>query len=129
MPLNQDGQFAGFFHEQSRADRNDHVTVHYDNIRPDQKDNFMKYSLSKIDHLDTEYDLCSIMHYEETAFSKVKLVCLFCQHYWTLRPNSVFSSFIGHCFRMESLPLHLIENLNVGRLDERQIFLMLTSKR
>ena len=34
--------------------------------------NFLRYNLNKIDHLGADYDTCSIMHYGEYAFSKVK---------------------------------------------------------
>lgn len=60
----------GFWHEQSRADRDSSVQVVWSNIDGGMKYNFMKYSLSQIDHLHSEYDTCSIMHYGEYAFSK-----------------------------------------------------------
>ena len=64
----------GFFHEQSRTDRDQYVTIHWDNIKPGEsyKRQFAKYGQEKIDHLGAQYDLCSVMHYESTAFSKVK---------------------------------------------------------
>ncbi|KHN70807.1 Zinc metalloproteinase nas-13 [Toxocara canis] len=60
----------GFFHEQARADRDSYVTVHWENIAPGLESQFQKQSLSVIDHLGTQYDYDSIMHYETTAFSK-----------------------------------------------------------
>ena len=77
---------AGFWHEQSRQDRDQHVTINWDNIRSHGNSsnsnnssifragmevNFLKYDLSKIDHLGAPYDTCSVMHYGPAAFAKV----------------------------------------------------------
>lgn len=59
----------GFWHEQSRADRDQNVEIVWGNINPSMKYNFMKYSLTKITHLDAPYDTCSVMHYSGYAFS------------------------------------------------------------
>ena len=67
---------AGFWHEQSRADRDKYITVHWDNIKPGWKSNFLKYDLGKIDHLGAPYDLCSVMHYGAFAFTKVMTIML-----------------------------------------------------
>ncbi|GMR61607.1 hypothetical protein PMAYCL1PPCAC_31802, partial [Pristionchus mayeri] len=61
---------VGFFHEQSRADRDDYVSIKWENVENGLQDQFDKYSLSMIDHLGTQYDYGSIMHYAKTAFSK-----------------------------------------------------------
>ncbi|KAM4613100.1 uncharacterized protein ACJ7VT_011284 isoform 2-T2 [Polymixia lowei] len=57
----------GFWHEQSRSDRDRYVTINYQNIKPKQKHNFNKYSTN---NLNTQYDYTSVMHYGKTAFSK-----------------------------------------------------------
>ena len=62
----------GFYHEQSRTDRDKYVTILYKNIKPDMFDQFESYGQDRIDHLGAEYDTCSVMHYSPTAFSKVK---------------------------------------------------------
>lgn len=62
----------GFFHEQSRTDRDKYVTIHWDNIIPSMKHNFNSYGQDKIDHLGASYDLCSVMHYFDTAFAKAR---------------------------------------------------------
>ncbi|VDK48463.1 unnamed protein product [Cylicostephanus goldi] len=54
-----------------RADRDDHVTINWSNVESGLQDQFDKYSLQMIDHLDTDYDYGSVMHYAPTAFSKV----------------------------------------------------------
>lgn len=62
---------SGFWHEQSRADRDRHITINWANIQSGMEFNFLKYDLNKIDHLGAEYDTCSVMHYGSTAFAKV----------------------------------------------------------
>lgn len=57
----------GFFHEQSRSDRDNYVTVLTQNIDPTYINNFGKRS-STIDN-DVPYDYKSIMHYGKKAFT------------------------------------------------------------
>ncbi|XP_031172866.2 high choriolytic enzyme 1-like [Sander lucioperca] len=56
----------GFQHEQTRSDRDDYVTINWDNIDPQMAYNFYKQSTN---NLNTPYDYTSIMHYGRTAFS------------------------------------------------------------
>lgn len=60
----------GWFHEQSRPDRDDHVTIMYENITPGYESNFNKYSTSVVGLLHYPYDYGSVMHYSSTSFSK-----------------------------------------------------------
>lgn len=60
----------GFYHEQSRPDRDDYVVIKWENIRAGVESNFQKYTRSQIDSLGTPYDYDSVMHYGEKAFSK-----------------------------------------------------------
>ena len=39
---------VGFFHEQSRPDRDEHVTINLGNVVKGMKHNFMKYSLNQV---------------------------------------------------------------------------------
>ena len=57
---------AGFWHEQSRADRNTYVTINLANITPANAFNFNQY-MNGIDV--GVYDYSSIMHYGPYAFS------------------------------------------------------------
>uniref|UniRef100_A0A914N6R2 Metalloendopeptidase n=1 Tax=Meloidogyne incognita TaxID=6306 RepID=A0A914N6R2_MELIC len=61
---------VGFFHEQSRTDRDDYVNILWDNIDPTLRDQFDKYSQNMIDYLGAKYDYSSVMHYGPLAFSK-----------------------------------------------------------
>ncbi|XP_045124478.1 zinc metalloproteinase nas-4-like [Portunus trituberculatus] len=59
----------GFHHEQSRYDRDDYVTIMWDNIEPGHEHNFNKYSSSVISGFGEDYDYGSVMHYSAHAFS------------------------------------------------------------
>ncbi len=57
----------GIFHEQSRADRDAFVRVHWDNIIEGLENNFEKQSLINTTY-GFEYDYDSIMHYGQYYF-------------------------------------------------------------
>lgn len=59
---------AGLWHEQSREDRDNFVTINYANIIAGREHNFDQH-ISDGDDIGT-YDYCSIMHYPANAFSK-----------------------------------------------------------
>uniref|UniRef100_A0A0M3IJB1 Metalloendopeptidase n=1 Tax=Ascaris lumbricoides TaxID=6252 RepID=A0A0M3IJB1_ASCLU len=59
----------GFFHEQSRADRDQYIEIVWQNVMSGADDQFEKYGLNVLDHLDEPYDYSSIMHYGPYAFS------------------------------------------------------------
>jgi len=82
MTLAQDGCFysgtiqhelmhvLGFYHEQSRPDRDSYLIINLDNVEPDMRHNFDKYTWgSTVLNQGSSYDYSSIMHYETTAFS------------------------------------------------------------
>ncbi|NXJ98539.1 MEP1B protein, partial [Corythaixoides concolor] len=58
----------GFWHEQSRSDRDDYVTIMWDRILTGQEHNFVKYDDETSDSLNVPYDYTSVMHYSQTAF-------------------------------------------------------------
>ncbi|KAJ4947378.1 hypothetical protein JOQ06_009413 [Pogonophryne albipinna] len=57
----------GFNHEQVRSDRNDYVSINYQNIKRGKESNFR---IRQTNNLGTPYDFDSIMHYGNYAFSK-----------------------------------------------------------
>ncbi|CAJ0942471.1 unnamed protein product, partial [Mesorhabditis belari] len=60
---------VGFFHEQSRSDRDEYLDIVWSNVMKGADDQFEKYTNSVIDHLGEPYDFSSIMHYGPYAFS------------------------------------------------------------
>jgi hypothetical protein len=67
--MHEVGHTLGFFHEQSRPDRNDFVDIIYKNIASFRELNFEKYDETEINTYDIPYDLSSIMHYGSLYFS------------------------------------------------------------
>ncbi|XP_065059024.1 zinc metalloproteinase nas-13-like isoform X2 [Rhopilema esculentum] len=60
----------GFFHENSRYDRDQFVKVLWWNIQQGAEKNFLTYHHGRIDTLSMPYDINSIMHYDNKAFTK-----------------------------------------------------------
>lgn len=60
----------GFWHEQSRPDRDDHLLIVYDNVKPENTHNFDMYTTQRINSLNSPYDPQSIMQYGGYAFTK-----------------------------------------------------------
>ena len=61
---------SGFWHEQSRPDRDDHVRILWSNILTGMEDNFARYSRAEVSTLSLPYDTASVMHYSSRAFSR-----------------------------------------------------------
>ncbi|KAI4816928.1 hypothetical protein KUCAC02_009228 [Chaenocephalus aceratus] len=55
------GHVIGFWHEHTRPDRDEHVSIIRDNIQPGQEYNFLKMEPGEVD---------SIMHYAKNTFSR-----------------------------------------------------------
>uniref|UniRef100_A0A8C2FCN4 Metalloendopeptidase n=1 Tax=Cyprinus carpio TaxID=7962 RepID=A0A8C2FCN4_CYPCA len=64
------GHVIGFWHEHTRPDRDDHVTIIRDNIQPGQEYNFIKMEQGDVNSLGEPYDFDSIMHYARNTFSR-----------------------------------------------------------
>jgi len=63
------GHSLGFFHEQSRPDRDSYVEILWGNIQRGMEHNFNKYGLTRIDSRGFAYDMDSMMHYGGDFFS------------------------------------------------------------
>lgn len=61
---------CGFWHEQSRGDRDNYVTILWNNIIPGMEHNFQKFGWRVMQNLGVAYDTGSLMHYGRNAFSK-----------------------------------------------------------
>ncbi|XP_060046803.1 meprin A subunit alpha [Erinaceus europaeus] len=60
----------GFYHEQSRTDRDDYVDIWWDEILSGHQHNFNTYDDNFITDLNTPYDYESLMHYAPFSFNK-----------------------------------------------------------
>ncbi|XP_008396351.1 meprin A, alpha (PABA peptide hydrolase), tandem duplicate 1 [Poecilia reticulata] len=60
----------GFYHEQSRTDRDDYVDIWLDQVTPGLEHNFNKYNDDFITDQNTAYDYESVMHYRPFSFNK-----------------------------------------------------------
>ncbi|CAH1772988.1 unnamed protein product [Owenia fusiformis] len=63
------GHSIGFWHEQSRPDREDYITIHYDNIKDGKAYNFQRRTWKEITDLEVPYDIGSDLHYGSKYFS------------------------------------------------------------
>ncbi|XP_037641929.1 meprin A subunit beta-like isoform X2 [Sebastes umbrosus] len=59
----------GFFHEQSRYDRDDYVTIAFENIEPGFEQNFLAETNETSTNQGTSYDYMSVMHYSKNEYS------------------------------------------------------------
>ncbi|KAK1796292.1 hypothetical protein P4O66_008885 [Electrophorus voltai] len=60
----------GFYHMQSRQDRDDYVKIWLDQVIDGLQHNFNKYDDSFVTDLNTPYDYESVMHYRPFSFNK-----------------------------------------------------------
>ncbi|KAI4458354.1 discoidin cub egf laminin and zinc metalloprotease domain containing [Holotrichia oblita] len=60
---------AGFYHQQSATERDNYVTIMWENITPGTEHNFNKFGADVITSFGEPYDYYSVMHYDAWAFS------------------------------------------------------------
>ena len=68
------GHVLGFWHEQSRPDRDQYVNIYEENIRPGLESNFDIET--DVNSLGVTYDFNSIMHYSATAFALTNTITI-----------------------------------------------------
>ena len=64
------GHVIGFYHEQNRPDRDEHVDIIYENIVPGAEGLFAKLEEHQVRTGGVGYDYNSIMHYDRNTFSR-----------------------------------------------------------
>ena len=70
ITVHEIGHAIGFFHEQSRPDRDKYVEILWKNIRKRNYHNFQRRRRRRVDSRGIGYDYASIMHYSLDDFSK-----------------------------------------------------------
>ncbi len=75
MPAHELGHVLGFFHEHARWDRDQFVTVHYENIKPGREFDYDWVPRTNWIVSSTPYDYRSIMHYRTGWASKCESEC------------------------------------------------------
>ncbi len=66
------GHSLGFWHEQSRPDRDQYIHINKSNVNKGMLINFIKQKAHMIDYQASPYDYGSIMHYHPQTFSKYR---------------------------------------------------------
>ncbi|RXN15244.1 meprin A subunit beta-like protein [Labeo rohita] len=77
----------GFWHEQSRFDRDDYVTIVWNQIKAGDKNNFILHNDTVSSSFGLPYDYSSVMHYRKTAFSKTASASTFLDSCHFEEPN------------------------------------------
>jgi len=75
MVVHELGHALGFYHEHQRWDRDDFITVHYENIKPGRSSDYDRISRTNWIVRSTPYDYRSIMHYRICWASKCESEC------------------------------------------------------
>ncbi|XP_033106625.1 protein SpAN-like [Anneissia japonica] len=104
------GHAIGFFHEQSRPDRDNYIRVLTENILAGTEGNFRKYDWSSISTESVPYDLGSIMHYGTYSFSKNSKATI-------VALNPLYQTLLGNRFELTFADIKLaniIYGCNVG---------------
>jgi hypothetical protein len=75
MIVHELGHALGFHHEHQRWDRDDHIAVHYENIKPGRESDYSMIPRTNWIVSSTPYDYRSIMHYRICWASKCESEC------------------------------------------------------
>ncbi|KAA3593424.1 MAG: hypothetical protein D8M57_00780 [Candidatus Scalindua sp. AMX11] len=90
----------GFWHEQSRPDRDSFVTIHFSRVQDGKSHNFDKKSSADVYG---QYDFDSVMHYGQCAFSKNSPCSSSTRTITVKSPNTSKQSAIGQRSKLSDL--------------------------
>ncbi|XP_066914069.1 nematocyst expressed protein 6-like [Clytia hemisphaerica] len=91
----------GYYHEHSRPDRSDYITLNMSNILPGMETQFTKVNLTHGDEAgpvtlqNISYDIMSIMHYGQYAFTKHQQLTYGRQDQMTMYSNDDYMAQLG----------------------------------
>jgi len=98
---------TGLYHEQSRYDRDNYITVNYGNIETGQADQFDIVTLANSDVYNTQYDFQSVMHYDQFAFAKSRgLVTIQAKS-----PNTQYQATMGNVLKPSAIDMTKIRRI------------------
>jgi len=99
--IHEMGHSLGFYHEQSRPDRDHYLKIRWENIPQQIQYNFHKQN--DIDSRGSPYDYRSVMHYDKTAFGRGKI---------TLDPiDKYYTDLIGTGSGFSKIDIEQLNNL------------------
>lgn len=75
MPVHELGHVLGFHHEHQRWDRDQHVTIHYEHIKPGRESDYNWIPKTNWIVVTAAYDYWSIMHYRTCWASSCEPEC------------------------------------------------------
>uniref|UniRef100_A0A3B3CDF0 Metalloendopeptidase n=1 Tax=Oryzias melastigma TaxID=30732 RepID=A0A3B3CDF0_ORYME len=105
----------GFYHEQSRYDRDDFVTIVWDNIISGKEHNFDKVGSDVSTTHGTPYDYMSVMHYNKDAFNNGNGSTI-------ITKDPKFQNVIGQRLEMSYYDVQELNRLYNCTIDEEQMF-------
>ena len=95
---------AGVYHEHTRVDRDNYVSIQWSNIEDETKNNFMRFGPFFLGDVYSNYDYGSIMHYPLDAFAKNNIGK-------TIIPLKSYSGTIGHKDKLSAQDIHGLKRL------------------
>lgn len=102
--LHEIGHALGLVHEHQLPDRDQHIDIVWDNVKPEWRRWFNKYSGSEIEQDSLPYDLTSVMHYGITVSARMLCGLI------SARTRCVTGMLIAYasCFPISQLRLNLV---------------------
>ena len=78
--MHERGHVLGLYHEQMRSDRDEYLTINYDNINETKHNQFDKLNAGAENNYSKPYDYYSIMHYGAHVSTSNRMTTIVFQH-------------------------------------------------